>query len=710
MATQFKPNESYPKEKIAELNAILGDIASANAKYDAFITEADLLFTEQDYSNSKLKYKQALEIKKTEDYPQKRIVEIEALLAKMAADLKQFNALIKEADKLFVKEEWTPSLNKYQAALVIKAEEVYPKEQINIINGKLQGIADIKANYEALIIEADQFFNAKEYEASLSKYEAALVVLSNEKYPKERMKEIRDILEVLAKKNAEYTKLIEKADALLAEESYEKAKEEYQLAANIFTDRVYPQEQISKIEALIVKRDEFNKLIEQSDVLFKEKSYDESLSGFKQALSIFPTKEYPQKKITEIETLLSAIAMTRAAYEEAIRKGDFRFEAKEYQLAKENYLEALNQLSSEVYPRQKIMEIDQILQDLARKRMQFDKMIAQADASFKEQSYDMALGKYTSALEIIPEEAYPQQKIEEIRLILSQIADQQTRYESLVVQGDQAFKAKDYSSCISLFEQAQAIFPNESYPPQKIAEARKELELIQRELDVDYQRAISNGDNFFRKRKWDDAKVAYQEASDIKPVELYPKEKLAEINSILEGELKKQQKLYDRFIADGERFYSTKYYQESIIAFEKSLSVFPYEKYPVEMIDKIFELIKKNSMVSILDSKVQILDKQNEKFTFQPIAFRDRSENYILLEVKAENPEEQVKLYVNFGQGGSQNGGYSIHLKNKDGYHRYFVNIGKQPRWVNNDNDYISLLPEGGNVEVKLIKLSRNGI
>ena len=71
---------------------------------------------------------------------------------------------------------------------------------------------------------------------------------------------------------------------------------------------------------------------------------------------------------------------------------------------------------------------------------------------------------------------------------------------------------------------------------------------------------------------------------------------------------------------------------------------------------------------------------------------------------------EQVKLYVNFGQGGGQNGGYSIHLKNKDGYHRYFVNIGKQPRWVNKDNDYISLLPEGGNVEVKLIKLSRNGI
>ncbi len=710
VATQLKPEEEYPKKKIAELKAILGDIASAQAKYDAFITEADLLFTELDYTNSKTKYQQALEIKSTETYPQQKMSEIDAILAKMAADLKQYNLLIKEADKLFVKEEWTPALEKYQAALAIKSEEVYPQEQINIINEKIQEIANQQAAYDALVAEADQFFNTKDYDSALLKYEAALAILSDKKYPKERMSEIRDILEELARKNAEYTKIIEKADDLLVQESYEKAKEEYQLALNVFTVRPYPQEQITKIDALILKRDEYNQLIVLADALFKERNFEESLSNYKQALSIIPEKEYPQKKITEIETLLAAIAMTRAAYEDAIKKGDLRFAAQEYQLAKDNYTEALNQLSTEVYPRQKIMEIDQILQDLARKRMQFDKVIAQADASFKEQSYDMALGKYTSALEILPEEVYPQQKIDEIRILLSQIADQQTRYESLVAQGDQAFVAKDYASCISLFEQAMAIYPQEKYPPIKMAEARKELELIQRELDIAYQKAINEADKNFTKRKWDDSKIAYQQASDIKPVELYPKERLAKINSILEEELKKQQKEYDRYIADGERFYSTKYYQESIISFEKALTVFPYEKYPAEMIDKIFELIKKNSMLSILDSKVKILNKQEEKFTFQPIAFRDRKENYILLEIKVLNPEEQVKLYVNFGQGGSQNGGYSIHLKNKDGYHSYFVNIGKQPRWVSNDNDYLSILPEGGDVEVKLIKLSRNGI
>ena len=171
-----------------------------------------------------------------------------------------------------------------------------------------------------------------------------------------------------------------------------------------------------------------------------------------------------------------------------------------------------------------------------------------------------------------------------------------------------------------------------------------------------------------------------------------------------------KQKEYDKYIADGERFYGTKYYQEAILSFEKALGVFPFEKYPAEMIDKIFELIKKTSMVHILDEKMTILRNHEEKFKFEPIAFKDRSENYILLEIRTVNPGEQVKLFVNFGNGGAQNGGYSIPLKNSEGYHSYFVSIGKQVRWVNQVNDYISLLPEGRDVEVKLIKISRNGI
>lgn len=710
LASQIKEEEKYPKDKIAELTSLLGEMAATNAKYDGLIAEADLLFASKDFVNSRNKYQEASEVKAQESYPKEKIKEIDALLAQMAALQKQYDDLIKEADQLFAKENWQPSLEKYQAALQIKTEEVYPKGQVDIINAKLQAIANLKASYDALIAEADQLFGTKEYESSLLKYEAATQILVEEKYPKDQMKIIRDILADLAKKNAEYDKIITKADDLLIQESYEKSKDEYKNALMIFAERPYPQEQITKIDGLIAQRDQYNQLISAADNSLKERQYEDALSSYQQALALMPTQEYPQKKISEVQSILQAIAETRAAYEEAVRMGDQNLDASRYEEAKTSYQLALSHISTEVYPRQKIMEIDQILQDLARKRMQYDKVIAQANTAFDGKSYDMALSKYKEALVIIPTEAYPQKRIEEINTILAQMANQQERYESLVAQGDQAFNTKEFKSSIGLFEQAQAIFPNEIYPPQKIAEAKAELEKIQRELDVAYQKAINEGDKNFKSKTWDPAKLSYQEASDIKPNELYPKEKLAEINSILEKELKKQQQEYDRYIADGERFYSTKYYQEAILSFEKALAVFPFEKYPSEMIDKIFELIKKNSMVTLLDGKMTIAQNKEEKFNFNTISFKDRSENYILLEIKMVNPEAQVKLFVNFGKGGSQNGGYSIPLKNRDGYHSYFVSIGKQVRWVNQDNDYISLLPEGGDVEVKLIKISRNGI
>lgn len=710
VASSLKTEEQYPKDKIAELNGILGELAALQAKYDAFIQEGDQFFANETYESAISSYLAALEIKANESYPQSQLTKIEEILAAIAAIQKQYEELIQEADKQFVREEWSLALTPYQQASELKAEEVYPKEQINIINEKLQAIADRQAQYDALIAEADQMFETKAYENALTKYEAALAVIAEETYPKDQMKTIRDLLEELAEKNAEYNKIIAKADDLLLQESFEKSKEDYLEASAIFPERPYPLEQVAKIDDLIEKHAQYKTFVETGDEQFKNKEYDAALSSFNSARTVLPEKTYPPQKIAEIEQILEMIAMTRAAYDAAIQKADAHLAAGEYEPAKLAYQEALDQISSEVYPRQKIMEIDQILADLARKRVQFDKIMAQANKAFEEKSYDVSLGKYKEALVIFPEEAFVQQRIEEINNILAQMANQKERYESLVAQGDKAFEEEDYKSSIQMFQQALGIYPNESYPPQKIAEAEAALAKIQRELDVAYQKAIDAADRSFRKKDWDPAKTSYQEASDIKAEELYPKEKLAEINKILEEELLAQQKEYDRYIADGERFYSTKYYQEAILSFGKALGVFPFEKYPAEMIDKIFELIKKTSMLTLLDGKMTLNQNKEEKFKFSPISFKDRSENYILIEVKRLNPESQVKLFVNFGKGGSQNGGYSIPLKSKDGYHSYFVSIGKQVRWVNQDNDYISLLPEGGDVEVKLIKLSRNGI
>ncbi|MFO0321609.1 MAG: hypothetical protein ACK504_04180 [Bacteroidota bacterium] len=58
----------------------------------------------------------------------------------------------------------------------------------------------------------------------------------------------------------------------------------------------------------------------------------------------------------------------------------------------------------------------------------------------------------------------------------------------------------------------------------------------QKELELNYQTAIKNGDKAFQKKDWNTAKSSYSKASVLKPAENYPKEQLAQIEIILKDQ------------------------------------------------------------------------------------------------------------------------------------------------------------------------------
>ncbi|OFX60965.1 MAG: hypothetical protein A2046_08815, partial [Bacteroidetes bacterium GWA2_30_7] len=115
-ALAIKSGEKYPKDKIAEINKIQGDIAKAEAdakakaeaeakakseadakakaleeSYTKAITKADGLLTSKKYDDAKTAYNDALAIKSGEKYPKDKIAEINKIqgdLAKAEADAK----------------------------------------------------------------------------------------------------------------------------------------------------------------------------------------------------------------------------------------------------------------------------------------------------------------------------------------------------------------------------------------------------------------------------------------------------------------------------------------------------------------------------------------------------------------------------------------------------------------------------------------------
>ena len=135
-ALKLKPTEAYPKTKLAEIDAAIakqGAEKELNAKYDAALAKGDKAFTAKDYANAKVGYNEALAMKAAEKYPKDKIAEIDKVLADLAAKEKaekelneKYSAAIAKADKAFTAKDYVAAKAGYTEASGFKPAEAYP--------------------------------------------------------------------------------------------------------------------------------------------------------------------------------------------------------------------------------------------------------------------------------------------------------------------------------------------------------------------------------------------------------------------------------------------------------------------------------------------------------------------------------------------------------------------------------------------------------
>jgi len=265
--------------------------------YQSLLKKADKSFLAKDYAGSLLLFNNILEVKPKDNYAASKIDEIQKIQAdqkqqeeKAQSELLAYNEAIKVADQLFTTQSYPESLNKYKEALAIKAAETYPQKRIKEIESILDKAEKekvrIESEYKAAIAQGDKNFEAKDYSSSLASFNKALELKPNDNYATTKIAEIQKI-------QLEQKQLEEKAKAAM-------------LA--------------------------YNEVIKVADQLFTAKSYPESLGKYKEALAIKTAEVYPQKRITEIESILDGIEKEKARieseYKAAIAQGDKNFESK----------------------------------------------------------------------------------------------------------------------------------------------------------------------------------------------------------------------------------------------------------------------------------------------------------------------------------------------------------------------------------------------
>ncbi len=573
-AGKLKPEEKYPPLQLAAIAAKLDELAkkaeadkqaaALEASYQAAITAGDASFNSGKYEEARTKYNAALEIKAKEKYPLGQLTAIDKKLAELAAQAEadkkaaeleaSYQSAIKAADAAFTGGNYDEARTQYNQALQIKAKEKYPTDQLVAIDKRLADLAaqaeaekkakELDANYQAAITSADASFQGKDYDAAKAKYNEALGFKPKEKYPVDQLAAITRALADLAKKaeeeklaqerEAKYLAFIDKADGFFTKNQYEDAKGQYQQALGVKPDEAHPKERIVEIDAKLAdlarqaeekrKKDEldakYTALIASADKKFDKKQNSDALNDYKDALLLKGNEQYPKDRIAEINELLDAKAKEQA-------------------------------------------EKDRLEREQQEKDRQYNDLIVQADKDFKAQVYDAATQGYNSALGVKPGEKHPTDRLLEIQSLLAK----QSEADSLKAAKDAAERArlaeearlkaeadslkaaqdaaKDASERERLAEAARLKAEADSLKAAKDAAEQARLDAERRnkassaaDVQARYDDAIYKADAAFRNRAYDLAREGYNEAIAIKKDEQYPKDQLMAIDEAIADQLR----------------------------------------------------------------------------------------------------------------------------------------------------------------------------
>jgi len=819
-ALELKPSEKYPQDKIAEAEKLIADIRTTQESYDKAIAEGEKFLTAKDYENSITLFKTAGTLKPSEAYPKQKIAEIQDIINKNKAEQQSYSEAVAQADKLFTDQKLKEALESYQRASVIKPNEKYPLEQAAKITGLLAEQKKLEDDYIKLISDADAEFKSSHLNEARNLYSNAGLLKPAEKLPKEKIAEIDRIQADLLSKEQNYTKAISEGDASFADKKYAEAITSYNAASALKPSESYPKEQVLKINAIIAEQkkldDNYLSLLVVADKSFDGKKYPEAIADYRKAQEIKPNETYPAEQIARAEKQIADLKAQQEAYDKAIADGDTKLAARDYENALADYKNAIQLKPLETYPKQKSAEIQLILDKNKADNTRYQEAIALADKFFAAGKYRDAMEPYQTAVTVKPGEKYPQDQIAQINKLLAEQKKQDDDYQNMITQAGTQFAAKKYDDARSLFTKASALKPSEKQPKEKIAEidgilenlrikdenyskalsdaaqlyaaknlpgaiksyedalaikpseklSQEKIAAIKAELkavDDSYSNAVALGDTKLASKNLMEALNAYQNALEIKPAEEYPKTKIAEINTLVAAQKEEQEKLYVSYIADGDRLFTVKDYQGSKSAFTKASGIKPSETYPKQRIteidkiaeeaalarraeynkaigeadklyntkifDQAIEAYEAASLINPLDQYPQqqiakirkymadhaiqdlfsqslLISEGNEKkFTFPAIELRQRKNNYILLKARSTG-KTAPKVFLNYGKDNQKNGGIVLRSLDKSGISDYLIRISVQDKWYREDNNWISLFVETGEIEITKVQIA----
>ncbi len=720
-AQHFYPKNPLAGEKIKMVNAMW---KTFNAKKEFAANEvktAEQFMKIQAYDKALIHFRKADSALPGQEA---LIAKINALRPK-AKRLSAYKLASEAADRLYIAKNYLAARLKYEKAAKLRPESRYPAEMIDKIDIRMaEQHKNLEANYDMALKQADSLFHKQEMDNARAQYQMALNLKKNETYPRQQIIKIDKIKQAELKKlQAGYARLIKRADSLFRNRKYLAARDVFEQAVDIKPNDIYPQKQLKEIEKQLeaqAARDKLNgryqSLLAEAGQLTEAGNYDLAISKYKQAGLLKPKESYPVNKITAVRKLIAQVKQQKERdekFKNQLALGKNLQNDGRLADARKAFESALKIKPGESFPLKQIHSIDSLIRKKevqARLDADYRKAMSTGNEFLKHQAYSEALASFKKAAGLKPEASLPLTKIQVVNKKLASIEKArklQKAYDELITKAENLLKQEKYELAKGQFEKALAMKSGEVYPKQKISEINTLLVRLEKEKDQRYAEALREADSLFNVRNFQEARSQYDLAQSIKPSETYPVQQIKICKQALAEQLKQKKAAYALAIADADKLYASKIFDKAIRAYERAKKAVPSETYPGEMIQKITRFIEENAVLDIVHEKILVAAGQTKKFSFEPIRVDVRKKNYVL--IRARNVDgKSFRIIITYGKDKTKNGGFVVEVPQGKALHDFIIRIGNQYKWFSQDNNWFSVYSGNHPLEIELVRISKS--
>lgn len=436
-----------------------------------------------------------------------------ARLERMAGQAEEMEAkfadFVEKGDRMKSNGEWQKAVDFYNSALGLFPDEsdvvIKRDEALRELNDANAAGADEVA-FQALLADAERALSKDQLDNARDAFKAAKAMRPNAQEPRDglrRVDEREDALADSAEADEEYNELVEDGDIYFEREQWDRAINKFEEASGLKPGESYPKNRMEEARTrkadlaaqqadLIAKTVEYETLIDEANLLYRDDNYSEALTKYEAAGSVLPAERFWQQRAE--------------ACRERMAEADARDAGRRNRAAEEAEREAAAALERE-------------------NRENYNRINDNADEAFRNNDYAAAIAQYNEALDLFPDERYPKQRIAESEKRLERAQDAVAE-SNRAAASEIAENATDTGSIVDdlAWDEADAV-ADEQRAAREAAEATARSKAEQ--LELAYNQAIEAADEAFDRQQWIESQRLYDEALVLKPGDRYAKSRLS---------------------------------------------------------------------------------------------------------------------------------------------------------------------------------------